>query len=114
MATFLHHRHNALLRARQMVLWTFAVRKTDFSQSQEDVSVWRTFHESFLFEIRVVSKYYWTIIRMPCVYTVFHLTPLLFHAGIHVFPNPHEHSHRHTLGTVASTNTRSHINLAFA
>lgn len=71
---FLHHRHSALLRARQMVLWTWAVRKTDFSQSQEDVSVWGAFHESLLFEIRVGNKYYWNIIKMPCVYTVLHLT----------------------------------------
>lgn len=97
-----------------MVLWTCAVRKTDFSQSQEDVSVWRTFHESLVFEIRVVNKCYWNIIQMPCVYTVLHLTQLLFHSEIHVFPDPHERSHRHTIGTVASTESRSHINLAFA
>lgn len=103
---FQHYRHSALLRARQMVLWTCAVRKTDFSQSQEDESVWGTFHGSFLFEFRVVNKYYWNIIQMPCVYTVLHLTQLLFQSGIHIFLNPHEHSHRHTIGTVASTAPR--------
>lgn len=110
---FLHHRHGALLRARQMVLWTCAVGKTDFSQSQ-DVSIWGIFHEWLVLEIRLVNEYYWNIIQMPCVYTVLHLTQLLFQSGIHIFPNPHEHSHRHTIGTVPSTVPRSHINLNLA
>lgn len=70
---FLHHRHSSLLRARQMTVWTCAVRKMAFNQSQEDVSILGTFHE-LLFEVRVVNKYYWNVIQIPSVYTILYLT----------------------------------------
>lgn len=57
-----------------MAVWTCAVRKMAFNQSQEDVSILGTFHEVLLFEVRVVNKYYWNVIQIPSVYTILCLT----------------------------------------
>lgn len=59
-----------LWRARQMIVWTCAVRKMAFNQSQENVSILGMFHEPLLFEVRIANEYYWKILQISCVCTL--------------------------------------------